>query len=199
MADYPTKAMIPYNLAIVLKNQKKDDQAIWLFARAVAMDPTIDASMKAPDVTKFVTGYYRNLHGGDDGLDQILQQAKNSAHPARRIPRESAQAIAEAKQKRVRNQPSRYRSLMKLKATLTSEGGPQYFDSGMKGAQVPELTGTVLEGKCRGKELLVAVPLPDATGAPCLRSLSSWSTTRRGHSRCLARLNRDASLSQALP
>jgi hypothetical protein len=34
----------------------------------------------------------------------------------------------------------------------------------MKGAQVPELRGTVLEGKCRAKELLVAVPLPDATG-----------------------------------
>src|SRR5581483_10569445 len=32
------------------------------------------------------------------------------------------------------------------------------------GAQVPELTGTVLESKCRPKELQVAVPLPDATG-----------------------------------
>ena len=34
----------------------------------------------------------------------------------------------------------------------------------MKDAEVPELTGTVLESKCRARELQVAVPLPDATG-----------------------------------
>jgi len=34
----------------------------------------------------------------------------------------------------------------------------------MKDAQVPELRGTVIESKCRAKELQVAVPLPDATG-----------------------------------
>jgi tetratricopeptide (TPR) repeat protein len=166
MADYPTKAMIPYNLGIVLKNEKKDDQAIWEFARAVAMDPTIDGSMKAPDVTKFVTGYYRNLHGGDDGLDQIEQQAKNSPAPPAGFHVESAQAIAEAKQKEFETSHPDIALWMKLKATLTSDQGQQYFDSGMKGAAVPELSGTVLEGKCRGKELLVAIPLPDATGAP---------------------------------
>ena len=79
---------------------------------------------------------------------------------------ETATEIAEKKQKEFETSHPDIALWMKLKATLTSDQGQQYFDSGMKGAAVPELTGTVLESACRAKELKVAVPLPDATGAP---------------------------------
>ena len=166
MAEYPNKAAIPYNLGIALRNQHKDDQAIWAFARAVAMDPTLDGTMKAPDVTKFLNTYYHNLHGSDDGLDQLEQQAKASAEPPSGFHIPTAQEIADAQQKQFETSHPDIALWMRLKATLVSDQGQQYFDSGMKGAEVPELTGTVLESKCRARELQVAIPLPDATGAP---------------------------------
>lgn len=164
MEQYPSKSVIPYHLGVDFRAQNKPDQAMWQFARAVAMDPTLDGTAKAADITKFVNTYYHNIHGGDDGLDQIEQQAKVSAMPPAGFHVETAMEIAEAKQKEFETSHPDIALFMKLKATLTSDQGQQYFDSGMKGAQVPELTGTVLESSCRPKELKVAIPLPDATG-----------------------------------
>jgi hypothetical protein len=57
---------------------------------------------------------------------------------------------------------------MKIKSALADSGGPAYFESQMKGAAVPLLKGVLVEAKpaCRPKELLVAVPLPDAPKPP---------------------------------
>jgi hypothetical protein len=63
---------------------------------------------------------------------------------------------------------------MSIKGQLADTNGQQYFDdqlkehdmSGENGAKL--LRGILVEAKpaCRAKELLVAVPLPDATGTP---------------------------------
>jgi hypothetical protein len=63
---------------------------------------------------------------------------------------------------------------MSIKGQLADTNGQQYFEdqlkdhdmSGENGAKL--LRGILLEAKpaCRSKELLVAVPLPDATGTP---------------------------------
>jgi hypothetical protein len=63
---------------------------------------------------------------------------------------------------------------MSIKGQLSDTNGQQYFEdslkehdmSGENGAKL--LRGILLEAKpaCRSKELLVAVPLPDATGTP---------------------------------
>src|SRR6185312_5308647 len=87
-----------------------------------------------------------------------------SPNPPADLHIKTAQEIAEEQQKEFETSHPDIALWMKLKATLTAEGGQQYFETGMKGAQVPELKGTVLESKCRAKELQVAVPLPDATG-----------------------------------
>jgi tetratricopeptide (TPR) repeat protein len=166
MADYPNDPSLAYRLGITYRAQHKDDLAIWQFARVVGIDPTLKGTAKAADITKFVNTYYHNLHGSDEGLDQIVQQAKASPAPPADFHLKTAQEIAEAKQKEFETSHPDIALWMRLKATLTSDQGQQYFDSGMKGAAVPELTGTVLESACRAKELKVAVPLPDATGAP---------------------------------
>jgi hypothetical protein len=166
MGEYPNKALIAYNLGVTLRAQNKHDQAIWQFARAAAIDPTLEGTAQGPQITNFVKTYYHNLHGADDGLEQIEQQAKAGASPPAGFHVPTAQEIAEAKQKEFETSHPDIALWMKLKATLTSDGGQQYFETGMKGAQVPELTGTVLESACRAKELKVAVPLPDATGTP---------------------------------
>lgn len=166
LATYPDKTVISYNLGIVLRAEKKDDAALYEFARAVAVDPTLGGTGNAATITNFVTKYYTAYHGGPDGLDQLEQQAKASPMPPPDLHIKTAQEIAEEQQKQFETTHPDIALWLKLKATLTSDQGQQYFDSSMKDAQVPELRGTVLESKCRAKELQVAVPLPDATGAP---------------------------------
>jgi tetratricopeptide (TPR) repeat protein len=164
LGDYPDKSVISYHLGIALRCEKKNDQALYAFARAVAVDPTLGGTQSAQTITNFVNTYYANYHGGPDGLDQLEQQAKASPLPPADLHIKTATEISEGKQKEFETSHPDIALWMKLKATLTSDQGPQYFESGMKGAQVPELKGTVLESKCRAKELQVAIPLPDATG-----------------------------------
>ncbi len=166
MADYPNKALIAYNLGVSLRGQHKDDAAVWQFARAVAIDPSLDGTANGTQISNFVNTYYKNLHGSDEGFADIIKQAKDSPQPPAGFHVKTSSQIAEEKQKEFETSHPDIALWMRLKATLASDQGQQYFDSGMKGAQVPQLTGTVLESKCRAKELQVAVPLPDATGAP---------------------------------
>lgn len=161
---YPDKSVISYNLGIVLRAEKKDDAALYEFARTVAVDPTATNTQKAETITTFVTRYYTAYHGSAEGLDQLIQQAKASPLPPPDLHIKTATEIAEAQQKEFETSHPDIALWLKLKATLTSDQGQQYFDSSMKDAQVPELKGTVIESKCRAKELLVAIPLPDATG-----------------------------------
>ena len=53
---------------------------------------------------------------------------------------------------------------MKIKGALADANGAEYFESQLKNSAVPQLRGTLVAAKpaCRPKELLVAVPLPDA-------------------------------------
>lgn len=165
-ADFPNKSLPAYELGVDLRGENKHDQAIWEFAHAIAIDPTLGGTQNGTQITNFVKTYYHNLHGADDGYDQIQQQAKDSATPPSGFHVPTAQEVAEAKQKEFETSHPDIALWMKLKATLSSDQGQQYFDQGMKGAEVPELKGTVLESACRARELKVAVPLPDATGAP---------------------------------
>jgi hypothetical protein len=137
---------------------------LYEFARAVAVDPTLCGAQKAETVNNFLKSYYTSYHGSSDGLDQLIQQAKANPMPPADLHIPTSTEISEAKEKEFETSHPDIALWMKLKATLASDQGQQYFDSSMKDAQVPELRGTVVESKCRAKELLVAVPLPDATG-----------------------------------
>jgi len=164
LGDYPGKSVISYQLAKALRCDKKNDEALYEFARTVAVDPTLGGTSNATTITDFVTKYYKAYHGDIDGLDRLEQQAKASPMPPPGLHIKTAQEIAEEQAQQFRISHPDIALWMNLKATLTAEQGQQYFDSSMKDAQVPELKGTVLESKCRVKELQVAIPLPDAKG-----------------------------------
>jgi tetratricopeptide (TPR) repeat protein len=164
LGDYPAKTGISYQLGRALRCEKKYDEALYEFARAVAIDPSGGGTLNAKTVTDYLTNFYKNYHGDVDGLDQLEELAKASPMPPADFHIKTATEIAEAKEKEFETSHPDIALWMKLKATLTSDQGPQYFESSMKDAQVPELKGTVLESKCRVKELQVAIPLPDATG-----------------------------------
>jgi aminopeptidase N len=97
-ADSPA---IAYQLGRALRCQQaaspeKVPQAIYEFARAAAIDPTLGGTMDAKALQTYLENAYSGFHGGLDGLDQLKQQAKSSPLPPAGLTIETASAIAAA-------------------------------------------------------------------------------------------------------
>jgi hypothetical protein len=178
LADYPDKSFISYNLGRALnciarahqdKAPEITPKAIYEFVRAAVVDPTLGGSADAKKIADYATGVYTGYHGGDDGLEELKAQAKTAPLPPASFTIETATAVANRKQKEFEQSNPQLAMWMGIKGQLAdAAGGTAYFEGTLKNAAVPKLKGTVVEGKpaCRSKELLVAVPLPNAQGAP---------------------------------
>jgi hypothetical protein len=169
-ADSPA---IAYQLGRALRCQQaaspeKVPQAIYEFARAAAIDPTLGGTMDAKALQTYLENAYSGYHGGLDGLDQLKQQAKGSPLPPAGFTIETASAISAKKQAEFEQTNPQLAIWLKVKGALADTNGEAYFASSLKDTAVPKLKGTLVEGKpaCRSKELLVAIPLPDQQGAP---------------------------------
>jgi len=178
LGDYPDKSYISYNLGTAYACLARADQskapdltpkAIYEFVRAAVVDPTLGGSADAKKIGDYANSVYTGYHGSDEGLDQLKTQAKASPLPPSGFTIKTAAVIANEKQQQFAASNPQLAMWMGIKGQLAdAAAGQQYFDSQLKSAAVPKLKGTVIEGKpaCRSKELLVAVPTPDATGAP---------------------------------
>ena len=173
LQQFPDGAAIAYQLGRALRCQQlaspeKVPQAIYEFARAAAIDPTLSGTMDPKALETYLDNAYNTYHGSLEGLDQLKQQAKASPLPPAGFTIETASAILAKKQAEFEQSNPQLALWMKIKGALADTGGEQYFDTQLKDSQVPPLKGILLEGKpaCKSKELLVAIPLPDATGPP---------------------------------
>ncbi len=177
LGDYPDNAYIAYNLGAAqncLARAQPDKaaelapKAIYEFVRAAVTDPSLGKTTPPQQVTDFATKIYIGFHGSDEGLDKLKEQAKTSALPPAGFTIESAAAVATRTQNECAQSNPMLAMWMGIKGQLADANGAQYFESQLKDAKVPKLRGVVVEGKpaCRSKEILVAVPLPDAQGQP---------------------------------
>jgi hypothetical protein len=170
LSDYPTKAAISYELGKALICEARTDPgkqslAIYEFLRAATIDPTLgDPRNDQKKIQAFADNAYIRFHGSDEGLDQLRQKVKEGALPPADFKIATAADVANATQERFEQDHPQLALWMRIKATLAATDGEQYFASEMKDAAVPQLQGTLLEARpaCRARELLVAVPLPDA-------------------------------------
>jgi tetratricopeptide (TPR) repeat protein len=162
--EHPDSSAITYNLGLAMRNQKKNAQAIYEFQRAAVLDPTLGGSGDPAKVKDYADKYYISFHGSNEGLDQLKEQVKASPLPPADFKIKTATEIAEEKEAEFEKSNPQLAMWMKIKAALSDTNGEQYFDSSLKNAAVPKLRGILIEAKpaCRPKELLVAVPLPDA-------------------------------------
>jgi hypothetical protein len=180
--QYPNAGALAQQLATVTRCQQTKDptkvqQALYYYARA-AVDPVggvgglDEKSQKAlDDYTKTI---YTTIHGSDEGLADLKALAAKSPTPPADFKVKTASEIAAAAEEEFRTKNPRLAMWMSIKGQLADTNGQQYFDdqlkehdmSGENGAKL--LRGTLLEAKpaCRSKELLVAIPMPNATGAP---------------------------------
>lgn len=166
---YPDSSMHAYKLALALRCQQKESpdkipQAVYEFERAAVIDPTLGGGADPKQIQTFADNAYATVHGGTDGLDQLKQQAKNSPLPPAGFTIKSATQIAQEKEQQFEQSNPQLALWMKIKGQLADTSGEQYFNDQLKNSAVPPLRGTLVEAKpeCRPKELLVAVPLPDA-------------------------------------
>jgi hypothetical protein len=173
LEQYPESAFIAYQLGRALRCQQtaspeKVVQAIYEFARAAALDPTLGGTMVPKDLNTYLENAYNQFHGSLDGLDQLKTMAKASPLPPADLKIETASAIATKKQAEFEQSNPQLSLWLKIKGALADTNGTEYFDKELKDSGVPPMKGTVLEGKpaCRSKELLVAIPLPDQQGKP---------------------------------
>jgi hypothetical protein len=182
MTQYPNAGLLAAQMAQVSLCQQsvtpaKAQQALYYYARAVAL-PTGGVGGLEPNNQKSFDDYlkkiYTTFHGSDDGLAELKELAAKSPTPPTDFKIKTASEVAAAKEEEFRTKNPRLAMWMSIKGQLADTNGQQYFDdqlkehdmSGENGAKL--LRGILVEAKpaCRPKELLVAVPLPDATGTP---------------------------------
>lgn len=169
LQQYPDNGDLAYKLGSVLISERNPDkfpQAIYEIARAVAMDPAKGglAPQTRTQVDAYLNKIYTQYHGADDqALAQLKQLALMSPLPPAGFKIETAAEIAAKKEEEFREKNPQLALWMGMKKQLSDTNGDQYFESGVKNADVPELKGTLVEGKpaCRSKELLIAIS--DAT------------------------------------
>ncbi|HMC60881.1 MAG TPA: hypothetical protein VKJ01_16945 [Candidatus Solibacter sp.] len=171
---YPDNSFIAYELAKALRCQQKEKpekiaMAIYEFQRAAVIDPTLgDPKADPKKIQTFADSAYIGVHGSNEGLDQLKQQVKQSPLPPAGFKIKTATEISTEKEAEFEKTNPQLALWMKLKGALADTNGEQYFASTLKDSAVPKLKGTLVEAKpaCRPKELLVALPLPDAQGTP---------------------------------
>lgn len=154
----PNNSNISYQLGQTLLLEKKPElysEALWSFARAAAYDGP--GSLPAANRTQ-VQAYFKKIYdqykGNDEGADDLLAQAKNSALPPDGFKIESAaakaNAQAEALQARLQSDPA-LSLWYSLQQSLTGDQGETFFTSNVKDADIPggangvkDFTGTVI-------------------------------------------------------
>lgn len=166
--DYPDSSNIAYNLGAAYLCDKKYSEAVYEFERAVALDPTLGGSVKDPKtIQTYADGVYTKLHGSDEGLSALRDTAKATPMPPDGFHVKTVTEIAAEKEAQFEQSNPQLAMWMKIKGALADTNGDQYFTDSLKGSDVPQLKGVLVDAKpaCNPKELLVAVPLPDAKDA----------------------------------
>lgn len=169
LEQFPDNSALAYQLGASMRNGANGDpvkrsKAEYEFQRAVVIDPTLGGRQDGKKITEFADQYYSTIHGSNEGLDKVKEMAKQNPLPPADFKIKTATEIAEEKQAEFEKTNPQLALWMKIKGALADANGEQYFSGQLKDSAVPKMKGTVVEAKCRAKEILVAVPLPDAKG-----------------------------------
>jgi len=163
LGDYPGKTVLSWQLASAYNCQQKPFLALYEYARAVAVDPSLGKSMDPAKSATFVKNTYTKLHGSDEGYDALLAQAKSTTLPPADFKILTGDEIKIAADADFAKRNPELAVWKNIKDNLVSQGAP--FFENMKGAELPLLLGIIADAKpaCRSKTLTVYVPSPENT------------------------------------
>lgn len=171
----PDQGTVSALYAKLLYDDKKFPEALFEYARAAQYagpGPALSESART-QLMSFFNKSYQTYHGGSDGADQVLAQAKTHALPPSGFNIVSATQIANqnaaALNQRIQSDPA-FKIWFSIKQSLQSQGD-EFFNSSVKGFEVPggaegvnNFTGTVISVNPNQVVLGVQDPkTPDAT------------------------------------
>lgn len=137
--------------------------AIYQFARAASLDPVkgmVEPSWQQSTVLPYLEKIFTQYHGADpEALRQLKALAATAPFPPAGFTLKSKNEIELEKQAEFESRHPELALWRRIKAALLAEDGEAYFQSGVKGAAVPQLAGVLAAASpaCRPVELTVAV------------------------------------------
>jgi hypothetical protein len=166
------------------ENRPQDQPPMfWQYARALSGTGTtpnvLPANARTP-ATKFLNDAYTLFHGSTDGLQDLMNQAKNSPFPPAGWSLDSTVDIAKKKadedDKRRAADPLGVMWTQDVKGNLLKDGGDATWDSSVKDALLPPpaadgtaqyFKGTIISmtPATRPKEIVVGIAKPDVADA----------------------------------
>jgi tetratricopeptide (TPR) repeat protein len=179
----PNAVQVSYWLGTVIIAQKKPEkqaEALYDFARAAAYDGEgALAPAGRKQIDDYLTKVYTTIHGDTTGLAELKTMAKASPTPPADFKIKTAAEIAGEKEEELKKTNPELALWLNLKGQLLSPEGQTYFDSSMKGAQVPKLKGWLVSGKpgVKSKELLVSMEGKDQAPNVTLKLVGSDGAT----------------------
>jgi hypothetical protein len=177
----PNYAQVSFWLGTAIVAEKKPEKqsaALFHFARAASLDPSqggLPAASRQPIETYFVNAYNR-FHGQDpQGLQKLRDMAKAQPFPPDDFKIENVEEVKAKNEEEFKKKNPSLALWLNLKQALVAADGEQYFNTNMKGAEVPGGAGGVqtFKGKLisskpalHPKELVLSIgdgTTPDAT------------------------------------
>jgi hypothetical protein len=141
----PSQAGVSATYAKTLIDDKKDDEiptALFEYARAAQYDgPGALPADQRQKLMDYIKTQYQNFHGGTDGLDQMMAQAKTQAVPPDGFTIQNANALAQknadALNARIASDPA-FKIWYAIKQNLTDPTkGDSFFTSDVKDVEIP--------------------------------------------------------------
>jgi len=167
--------------AKMLYDEKKFGDSLFEYARTAQYTgpgPSQPAASRQ-QAMDFFNKLYKNYHGGDDGKDQVLAQAKTSALPPSGFnitsAADAAQKDADAVNARIKSDPA-FGLWYSVKASLTGDSGATYFGGNVKDVELPGgaafggttvkyFSGTILSLDPADKPTKITLGIEDPTKA----------------------------------
>lgn len=151
----PNQANISYLYAKMLMDEKKYAPALFEYARAANYDgPGALPAAARSQVLAYYNKVYAEYHGGADGADQVLAQAKTNALPPDGFDIKGLGDIEAAKAKALNDRMAAdpaFKLWYTIETNLKGDQGDQFFASSVKDAEIPggaegvkDFTGTVI-------------------------------------------------------
>lgn len=166
----PNNGEVDHWMGTVIAGQGKPErqsEALFYFARAAAYEGpgALSPDFRKTDAT-YVERQYKRYHGSGDGFDKLMALAKTTATPPPNFHIASSDDLAaQAAKTEAEWENSHPEEAMwkKIKAALTAPDGENYFNSGMKDAQLPPLKGKVVKLEPAVRPRTVVLAMEDGT------------------------------------
>jgi len=171
----PDQGNVSASYAKLLYDEKKFPEALFEYARAAEYTgpgPALPPATRT-QLTDFFNKAYKDFHGGTDGADQVLAQAKTAALPpggfAIGSAADAANKEADAMKQRIASDPG-FGLWYTIRQNLTGDQGDTFFSNTVKDAEIPggaqgvqNFSGTVISIDPPDKPTKVVLGVDDPT------------------------------------